>query len=138
MGIIESILKGLVTENGKALLKNVATGAISIMIAKALIDTNKVNKKINQMDRDIEYVEDYIDDILGRREERRRAREEYYYEREDKDDRRRESRRERYDREDDRDYGRDDRKSGRKEYRDYRNDRRYYKDRDYYERSSVR
>lgn len=82
MGVMTEVVKALCTESGKSLVKNVATGVLSIMIAKAIVDTNKVNQKINNLERDLDRAEMAIDEALGRsrrdRYEEMKERERYY------------------------------------------------------------
>ena len=111
MGIMTEVVKALCTDSGKSFVKNVATGVLSVMIAKAIVDSSKVNKKISSFERDLDRAEAAIDEALGRPRRRERyldedirfsrERERYYRrgydeDREYSDERPRRSRREEY------------------------------------------
>lgn len=117
MGIATEIVKALCTDTGKTFVKNVATGVLSIMVAKAIVDTGKVNRRMLAFERDLDRAEATIDSALGRG----RRRERYSYDDDDEDEYR-------YSRERDREYRysrRDDTYSDERPTRRERRDERY-------------
>lgn len=111
MGVAVEIVKALCTDSGKSFVKNVATGVLSILVAKAIVDAGKVNKKISSFERDLDRAEAAIDEALGK--PRRRER----YEGEEEDYRRYSRERDRYYRDrDDREYSDERPRRERREY----------------------
>lgn len=81
MGIMTELAKFAVTDSGRNIIKSVTTTALSILIAKAIIDNGKVNRRMSTFERDLTRAEDAIDEALGRgrRRDRDRYREEDDY-----------------------------------------------------------